>query len=466
MDFSLAEITQATGGQLEYALMPPRDREQTPIEGISIDSRRLNPGDLFWAIAGEDRHGDEFVGDAFDRGAIGAVTESAWTTPMAGTFALRVDNTRQALWRLAEWNRQRCSARVVAVTGSVGKTTTREMIHTALAARLDGVASTGNYNNDLGLPLSLARVEPQHDYAVLELGANRTGEIGPLTRLCRPDVGVITSIADAHLGGFGSVEGIAQAKWELAESLPPQSLLALNGDDARLRRLAKNYRGETIWYGRGGDCDVTAERVRYRNGRLEFRVESQHYTLPVWGRHHLGSALAAIAVGTAFGITAPELAAALAKFRPVRGRCSVTRAGGVTIIDDSYNASPTGMRAALELLQESACDGRKIVVCGDMGELGEKSESMHYRLGEWIAEDSPKLLFACGEFAANVSAGSIAAGMNPDRVVAANEPQQLLEALHDAIRPGDMVLVKGCRAMELEQIVDALATPRTLQAAV
>ncbi|MEX0867568.1 MAG: cyanophycin synthetase, partial [Pirellulales bacterium] len=262
------------------------------------------------------------------------------------------------------------------------------------------------------------------------------------------------------------VEAIAAAKWELAESLPPASLLVLNGDDERLRRLAKHYRGETLWFGRRGECDVSAEGVHYQNGHLSFRVESQRFWLPVWGRHHLASALAAIAVGTAYGLTYSEIADALAQYQPVRGRCSVVQADGVTVIDDTYNASPSGMLAALELLRESTCDGRKILVCGDMGELGESSQDLHARLGEWIADRSPKLLFACGEFAANVSAGSIAAGMNPERVVVRREPLQLLDPLQQELRPGDMVLVKGCRAMGLERIVEQIAAPQRMRVAV
>jgi UDP-N-acetylmuramoyl-tripeptide--D-alanyl-D-alanine ligase len=345
---------------------------------------------------------------------------------------------------------------MIAVTGSVGKTTTRQMIHTILQTRLKGTASPRNYNNHVGLPLSMFALEPEHDYAVLELGASRAGEIAALAELCLPKVGVITQVGDAHLGGFGSRQGIAEAKAELLAALPPDGQAVL-GDDPWLRAVAEKCHAAIRWVGTSEECDVRASDVECETGQLRFRVQDCAFRVPVWGRHHLTSALAAVAVGRMMGFDLEEMAAALENFQPVPMRCEVRQVRGATIINDTYNASPTSMQAALELIGEFDTQRRRIVVVGDMGELGDEAVALHWQLGRQVVLlGNGEILIACGRFARHVVAGARSAGMMPSRAIPCATVDEAMPHLGQVILPGDVVLVKGSRSMAMERVVEAL----------
>lgn len=458
---TLDELHNAIGGTLKRAL---GDAVATPLGRVVTDSRQVEAGDVFWALAGSNHDGADFADEAFARGASGAVV-SRWVQAPADRWVLAVQDTGQALHRWAAARRHRFTGTVIAVTGSVGKTTTREMIHTVLRSRLAGTASPRNYNNHVGLPLSMLQIEPDHDYAVLELGASRRGEIAALAKLCDPTIGVITGAGDAHLGGFGSRQAIAQAKAELLDALPPDGHAVL-ADDPELRRVAARCKAPVAWVGRSPDCDLTAADVRWSRGTLRFRLSGVPFSVPVWGRHHLTSALLAAAVGQRMGFDLDEIAAALGEFEPVAMRCEVSHAGGATIINDAYNSSPAAMRAALELLRDFRPPGRRILVCGDMGELGREAVALHRRLGDQaVTLAGADVLIACGHFAPHVVAGARAAGMPPHRSVACRTPQQTIPRLSETIRPGDVVLVKGCRAMGMERVVEAIQENSPVQVA-
>jgi len=343
----------------------------------------------------------------------------------------------------------------VAVTGSVGKTTTRQMIHTVLRRSLKGTASPRNYNNHFGVPLSMLAIEPDHDYAVLELGASNPGEIAELAELCAPKIGVITHIGDAHLGGFGSRRGVAEAKAELLASLPPDGHAVLV-DDPWIRRVADRCRAPITWVG-GNGADLVAEDVTSVGGQLEFEIARCRFCVPVWGRHHLNAALAAVAVGRLFGLELGEMANALADFNPVPMRCEVFQMRGATVINDAYNANPSSMHAALELVRDFDTSGRRIIVCGDMAELGDASIRHHFHLGcEVVNVCGADLLIACGRFSKTVVDGARAAGMPSSRTIRCTTPGDALPYLGQAILPGDVVLVKGSRSMNMERVIEAI----------
>jgi len=417
----------------------------------------VKQGDVFWGLPGVRFDGTGFASDAFARGASGAVVGGKYVQPWPSCWSLEVADAQQSLEKLARWNRARFRGRVVAVTGSVGKTTTRQMIHAVLGSCFEGLASPKNYNNQVGVPLSMLAIEPDHDYAVLELAASARGEIAQLAALAGPHVGVITRAGDAHLGGFGSLDAVAASKAEILTALPTDGWAVLAGDDLRLRRLAPPSQKRIVWFGRGLDNDLIATNVEYRQGCLSFAVDGTTMSVNVWGRHYLASALASIAVGRIFGICDAEIAHGLRQFQPAPMRCQVRQVGGATIIDDTYSASPVAMRAALELLRDFDAPGRRIVVCGDMRELGPSAGDLHRQIGDDVVTlCGADLLVACGDYAHDVVAGARAAGMPHDSALAYERPEDVLAHGAPELHPGDVMLIKGSRAMAMERLVEAL----------
>lgn len=463
-DLSVNKLHQVVGGRLRLATLAPRDGEATAVRRVVTDSRQVAKGDVFWALSGTRFDGASFVEEAFSRGASGAVS-GRYLQPWPGCWGLQVDDPQRALESLAAWTREQFAGQVVVVTGSVGKTTTRQMIHAVLRTQFTGSASPKNYNNHVGLPLSMLAVDSSDQFAVYELAASGPGEIGRLAALCRPQIGVITRVGDAHLGGFGSLEAVAAAKTELLEHLPADGGAVIAGDDVRLRKLAARSRARVVTVGRRLDNDVVADNVHYHSGELSFTVDGTQMSVGVWGRHHLTGALAAVAVGRMFGIADAAIAAGLSRFQPPPMRCQIRQIAGATIIDDTYNASPTAMTAALELLRDFDAPGRRIVVCGDMRELGEASEQLHAQLGdEVVTVCGADLLVACGDHAQCVVEGARAAGMPHDRAFACSCVEEILNYCPRALRPGDVMLIKGSRALAMERLVAALASGATCAA--
>jgi len=470
-DFSPTNLARILGGRLiagpDAANLPTNSGK---LPRVVIDSRQAEAGCIFWALRGTRCDGADFVADAFQHGAVGAVTAKAGQAPPPGGWVIEVADPLAALHRLAAHMREQTAATVIAVTGSVGKTTTKELIATLLSAQHRTVTSAGNYNNQLGLPLSMLRLERDTQFGLFELAASAPGEIASLAALCRPHWGVITSVAEAHLQGFGSYDGVAAAKTELAAALPADGLLVLNGDDARLRRWAHAngprrrgttarppFAGRMIWVGRGADCQVRADHVRYRETQLEFRVGNVPFCVPLAGRHFLPNVLAAIAIALEAGWNLSDAADALVHFTGAPMRCEVSQVQGVTIINDAYNACPTSMRAALRALWETPQQGRRFVICGDMLELGPQAESFHRELGEAIVQTAAADgLVACGQWAKTIASAAQASGMPSDRIWAGGDYQRHLSELAAMLRPGDTVLVKASRAVRLEGAAENL----------
>ncbi len=423
---------------------------------IKTDSRQIEPGDVFWAFVGTRVDGHAFVDDARERGASLVVVERGHPLEMTGP-RLVVDDSLLALQRVAAAYRQRQAALIIGVTGSVGKTTTRRLIHAALSSQFSGTQSPGNFNNHLGLPMSLLAIEPHHEFAVLELGASQVGEIRHLAEIAQPEVGVITSIGKAHLEGFGSVAGIIQGKGELLEALPSTGFAVLPGDDPTTRGMATRAACRVITVGEGLNNELRAERVLLSPGRLSFLVEGQEYALHLHGRHQFTNALLAIAIGREIGISHATMAAGLSQFEPEAGRGAWRKLGAWTVIDDTYNASPTSVAAAIEALAMIAPQrAPRYAVLGDMLELGTAAVAEHEAIGRRIAELKLDGLLACGEFASSLARGAQAAGMPAGRIVSATQ-LDVLEAVLDCwLDPAAVILVKGSRGARMERVINWL----------
>lgn len=424
---------------------------------LRIDSREVRPGDIFAALPGSRQDGHDFAVQALAQGAALAMLQADRSAAIAGPKLIVQDTTR-ALTDWARWHRAQSDALIIGVTGSVGKTTTRELIHLALTGAHAGTRSRKNYNNDLGVPLSLLDIGPDHEFAVLELGAARRGEIARLAALAQPEVGVVTAVGSAHLETFGSLAGVMQGKGELLEALPPGGFAVLPGDSPHLRALAQRAACPVIFVGEQSENDLRASAVTITDRGLGFLLDGQQYHIPVFGRHHLTNVLCAVAIGRELGITGAVLAESLAEFQPVVGRSQVRRIGSWTVIDDTYNASPMAFSAAVQALSEmpTSSTARRIIVAGDMLELGTAAPAEHRLLGESIGQGRADRLFVTGQFADDVARGAISAGMSPHGIAVAQDWDTLLLLLECWLEPEDVLLVKGSRGMRMERIIDWL----------
>lgn len=439
----------------------PAEVDAHQVRRVVTDSRQVEAGDVFWALPGLHEHGAEYIADAVVRGAAGIVTERKVSAcEAASCWSLVVPDSLEALWKLAARRRAEFQGEVIAVTGSVGKTTTRRMIYAVLSALGPGTTSPANYNNHVGLPLSMLELEPHHRYAVWELGASRPGEIARLAQLCQPQTAVISAVAEAHLEGFGSLDAVASAKCEILQDFDEHGLAIVNGDEELLRKkLSEVPEEQIVWTGRGVLCDERATNVHYREGLLEFDSDGERYQVHVWGRHHLMAALIAVTLGRRFHLTPDAIRKALGRFENRPRRCQVHRTDGPTIIDDSYNANPRSMQAALELLAETETPGRRVAVLGDMAEQGIAARQAHRALGAAVVERSAAdLLLTLGAFSSDMVSGAVEAGMPRTAVRQFESTADLIAALTSDVQltGGDTLLVKACRAMKLDTVVDSL----------
>ena len=339
---TLADLLDATGGRLT-AEPSGCVAATTSFGRVVTDSSDVTPGDLFWVLPGTQDREDNSAEHAFARGAAGVVAPYH-VAPPAGRWSVQVHDGQWALWQLASAARKCFHGRVVAVTGSVGRTTARQMIHAVLSHDHHGAASPHNFNNQIGVPLSLLAWQPDHHYAVLELDATRQGEIDALAALCRPHVGILTGVGPTHLAGVGSQEAVAESKAELFAALPANGHAILSADDPWTQSFRRRCHAQLILTGRSADADIVARNVISGGGRLRFDIDGHAFEIPVWGHHYLTSALAAIAVGRLFGQDLPAMAAALREFQALPQRCQINRRGGITIINDTCNARPIAMR--------------------------------------------------------------------------------------------------------------------------
>jgi UDP-N-acetylmuramoyl-tripeptide--D-alanyl-D-alanine ligase len=448
--WSADDMTEATGGALSARFAA---------SGVSIDTRTIAPGDLFIALRGEAGDGHDHVGAAFAQGAHGAMVHRP--VPQAGPL-LMVDDTLSALARLGAYARNRFTGRLIAVTGSVGKTTTKEMLRTALAAEAPTHAAVASYNNHWGLPLTLARMPASAAYCVAEIGMNHAGEIAPLARLARPHVVVITAIAPAHIGYLGSLAAIAAEKASICQGLEPGGVAVLPADTPTLPLLREAAgRARIVTFGEARDADMRLlAAVPDADGsdvQASLSGETIRFRLPAPGRHMAMNALAALAGVAALGADPNKAARALAGFAPIAGRGARRRlivpGGSVLLLDESYNANPASVRAALNVLRLQTAS-RRIVVLGDMLELGEAGPDLHASLASDVL-DAADLVFACGP----LMRGLFDALPTARRGAHAEDAATLAPLVGAALRPGDAVLVKGSLGIGMRRIVTALDTP-------
>ena len=420
--------------------------------GANNDTRLLQPGQLFVALRGA-RDGHDFIPAAMENGAAAVLCRRK-----VGDYpAIYVDDPRKALGDIAREELKRIGARVVAVTGSVGKSTTKEMIACVLEEHFRVSKTPANHNNDIGMPMAILAMPLDTEIAVLEMGMNHFGEISYLSNIGHPDVAVIINIGTAHMEFLGSQEGIRKAKMEIVEGMSPTGLLLLNGDDFLLRNLDRQPQQRITYFGQSGDCDIRAVEVRQEGNLLRFRAEAGRLSIPVEmsleGRHYVNDALAAIAVALKLMVTVQRISEGLPHIRNISGRQEIFQAGEYTIIKDCYNAGPESMEAALNVLGNKP--GRRVAVLGDMLELGDCTQAEHYKIGR-IAAEKADMVFAYGPHADRVRDGTITGGMPDDKGMAFETQEELVKALRNAVRPGDVLLFKASRGMHLERALDAL----------
>ena len=462
--FSPHDAQAWTGGRLAGG------SDQGEFNGAGIDTRTLEAGQLFVAVRGEKYDAHAFLGDAVQNGATGLVVEEAWlseNSPPPRVCTIAVEDTTKALGALARGHRDRFSGPVVAVTGSNGKTTTKELIHTILSVAGPCLKNPGNLNNEFGLPLALLAREEKHARAVVELGMNHRGEIARLTAIARPDVGVITNIGSAHIEFLGSQEEIAAEKGDLVGGLEPAATAILNRDDALVMSQASRAPGPLRTFGREAGADVVAEEIRMSpEGHYSFRLVAPEgdigIRVPGLAETTVINALAAAAASLAAGAGLEDVAQGLAGFRGVPGRMATrSMPGGGHLVDDTYNANPQSMRSALETLARLKTAGRNIAILGDMGELGDASEKAHRQVGQLAAELGIDRLFLLGEKSRWVAEEALAGGMEAGNVQLENELEKIAESVRELVQTGDWVLVKGSRAMQMERLVNILAAEET-----
>ena len=432
-----------------------------PVDNFSIDSRLVTTEDLFFAIKGDRFDGHDFLQDVAARGAAAVVIRQDQTPdPLPECAVLAVPDVRVALGRLAAVLRQSYSLPVIAVAGSNGKTTTKELLASVLSQKLITLKSEASFNNDIGVPLTLLKLTGGHQAAVLEAGTNHPGELAPLVQMIQPQIGVITSIGREHLEFFGDLAGVAREEGMLAELLPSTGSLFINGDNEWTDAILQRTRAAKIRVGLGPQNDWRAKSVRLDKNGVTFRVESPRadfngeYRINLLGRHQVGNALLAIAVGAELGLSPAEVQAGLEKCPPQKMRLQYWESNGVRVLNDAYNANADSTLAALQTLCELPLQGRRVAVLGDMNELGEHREAAHREVGRRAAELGVGQLFAVGQMAAVTAAAARAAGLN--RVIEFADVETAIKAVKSFLKAGDVVLFKASRACQLERIAETL----------
>ena len=470
--FTIEEILEVLSAKVVSGQSPQCLKKR--IRRVISDSRLVRGGDLFVAFVGDRYDGHAFIPAAMVQGAVGAIVREDYVLPpqktkrMVRPVLLGVKDTLLAYQQLATHHRNRFTIPLVAITGSNGKTTTKDMVAGVLAQRWRTLKTEGNLNNRIGVPQTLFQLTPRHQAGVIEMGVDQQGQTLRLCDIARPTIGIITNIGPDHLEFFGSMEGSAQAKAELLDKLPPDGVVVLNADDQYFDYLAARAQCRVVSFGMSSKAEVRAEQAHEEaRGRgsvfglvLPRRARPTRVSLRTHGTHNIQNALAAAAVGYVLGLPGSTIAEGLSAFRPAAMRSQVGMCHGVQLINDCYNANPASMKAAVKMLAQLAGRKRTIAVLGDMLELGPDAKRMHREVGAFVAEHGVTQLSACGALNRELVQGARAAGMPSDRIVEVADSLAGGTALKAMVRQGDVVLVKASRGMRMEHVVETLTGMR------
>ena len=432
------------------------------ITGAVIDSRQVEPGYLYIPIRGERVDGHRFIPDVFEKGALAVLSEEPLDNP-AGPY-IQVASSEQALKDIAEFYRSTLGIKIIGITGSVGKTSTKEMISAVLSQKYNVLKTEGNFNNEIGLPLTILRIRREHEVAVVEMGISEFGEMHRIAKVAKPDICVMTNIGQCHLENLIDRDGVLRAKSEIFDFLKPDGHIVLNGNDDKLITVQEVKGVKPVFYyvedGTAQKADlpyeITADAIENKglrglNANLHFPEEVCQIHEPIPGIHNIYNACAAACVGRIMGLTNEEICEGIAHAKTIAGRTNLITLGEVLVIDDCYNANPVSMKASLDVLAQA--DGRKIAVLGDMGELGENEREMHYDVGKYAANTGVDILFCCGMLSEELAKG---AQRGHTKVMYFADREKLTQTLLNFVEAGDTVLVKASHFMEFPKIVKAL----------
>lgn len=454
MFLSIEEIINATGGGIISK------GECSSVTGITTDSRKAGPGELFIPLSGERFDGHDFIAKAFEGGACAALTHRDGIEP-AGRLLIRVKDTSAALRDLAAYYRSKFNIPFVGITGSVGKTSTKDMVACVLRSRFNVLATSGNLNNEIGVPLTVFRLEDSHEAAVLEMGMSGFGEISRLTAVVRPAVAIITNIGMSHIEQLGSRQNILKAKLEILEGLDSKGLVVLNWDDNLLNGVKSLLTHRTVSYGLEEGADYRAGSINSSGeGGVDFEltVEGRSYDvhLPAPGVHNVYNALAAVAAGRELGVPMEDVIRGISEYKTGKMRMNIISAGGVKVINDAYNASPQSVKAALDVLAEIAAAGDRIAVLGDMLELGGWTKDAHIEVGRYLAGKRLSRLLTVGPNAEYMAQGAAEAGFPGERIDSFPDNEKAGAFLDKIVKNGDAILIKGSRGMRMEELANRL----------
>lgn len=465
---TLGTLVRVTGGKLIAG------NRQTVVSGLTIDTRELTAGAVFVALAGEHCDGHDYLFDAILGGAHALIVtltadelRALLEQPEAHDVAvIRVEDGGQALRDIAAWHRTRLTCPVIGITGSTGKTTTKDMLRSVIERDRRVVATEGNRNNELGVPLTVLAADPATEALIVEMGMRGLGEIAELATVAQPTMGLVTNVGTSHIEFLSTEESVADAKGELIASLPANGVAFLNGDDAYSDRIEKVSHARVRRYGLSDWCDVRAEDIvsddeSHASFTLVAGAERLDIALSVPGRHNVYNALAAAAIALELGISADDIVEGLGDVRLSEMRMQVFEtASGVTVINDAYNANPVSMRAAIETLLDMHTGARRVGVLGDMAELGSLTELAHFQLGELVGRRGVDIVVTVGKKSARIAEGARVGGIPAENVRSCATVEEAGEVLDDLLQPGDLVLVKASRVMGLERVVEGIMSPR------
>lgn len=451
---TIQQIRQAVGGKA----LRPIPATAPLVSAVCTDTRRMEPGSLFVAINGQRYNAHDFLPDAAAGGAVAALVQEIPKHKLPNLYLIQVPDTRAALGRLATYVRSQMRSKVIAVAGSNGKTSTKYLIDSILSTRLRGSMSPKSFNNEIGVPLTIFPADPVQDYLVLELGTNHPGEIKRLTEMALPDMAVITNCGAEHLEFLGDLMGVRQENASIIAGLNPKGLLVVNGDDPELLAAVAPYEGKRITFGFGPGNNLFATNVRCDRSGTRFLLNDRlEVYVPMLGRHTACNSLAAIAIARAMRLDEQQIIAALAEAHGPDMRLQLQEAGGgITLLNDAYNANPNSMRAALETLTNLRARGRRMAVLGDMNELGKASERYHREIGELASKCRLDLLVCVGKQAQIIADSARQTGMSEQMIWRFKDAATAAEKLPGRLRDGDLVLLKASRTIHLELVAQAI----------